>query len=75
MNKDESEMLKDYPFLTNNGYTCLRKENISAYTVTEKHYTDLSITQVDVFMCCGTVFTVNSTDVDKFLNWVGELNG
>mgnify|MGYP001158114833 FL=1 len=68
-------MSKDESFLTNNGYTCLKRERISAYTITEKHYTEMSITQVDVFMGCGTVFTINSSDVERFLQWVGELNG
>ena len=68
-------MSEDVKFLTNNGYTCMKRESINGYTITEKHYTDMKVMQIDVFMCCGTVFTVNSTDVDNFLNWVGELNG
>jgi len=64
-------------FLTGSGYSVFKKEHITAYTL--KHTpirmdgkTKLSI---DVFMICGSIFTINNKDVVNFLDWVGELNG
>lgn len=68
-------MIEDREFMTNNGYTTIKKENITAYTIKKRHLAQMdTITQVDVFMTCGTVFTINSVDVDDFKDWVGKLN-
>ena len=63
-------------FLTDSGRTCLKKDRINAFTVKHtSHQYLVTVTEIDVFMHCGTVFTINRESVNEFLDWVGELNG
>ena len=69
-------MNEDKRFLTDSGYSYLKKDRISAYTIKQTaHQYLVAVTEIDVFMYCGTVFTIKKESVNDFLDWVGELNG
>jgi len=70
-------IMKGYKrFLTGSGYTVFMKEHISAFTLKHSPVGLDGITNlnIDVFMICGSIFTVNNKDVENFLDWIGDVN-
>jgi len=65
--------MSDVEFTTSCGQTVLRRDAISAYTL--KWIENEDDDTIDVFLTCGSVFTILGVSASDFLKWVGNLNG